>query len=42
MVVSPAAPEADLLLWMALLFDAPLGGPAPADRGGLAGQSTPR
>jgi hypothetical protein len=42
MVVSPSAPEEDLLLWMALFFDAPLAGPAPSDRRGLAGKGTTR
>ncbi|MDI1443444.1 hypothetical protein [Polyangium sp. 6x1] len=42
MEVMPTAPEADLLLWMALFFDAPLGGPAPADRRGLTGKQTTR
>jgi hypothetical protein len=42
MEVSPTAPEEDLLLWMALFFDAPLAGPAPPDRRGLAGKQTPR
>lgn len=42
MEVSPTASEADLLLWMGLFFDAPLAGPAPSDRRGLAGQGTPR
>jgi hypothetical protein len=36
------APETDLLMWMALFFDAPLAGPTPPDRHGLAGKSTTR
>ncbi|MDI1483416.1 hypothetical protein [Polyangium sp. y55x31] len=43
MEVMPTAPEEDLLRWMVLLFDAPLAGPAPADRRGLAsGNGTTR
>ncbi|TKD01378.1 hypothetical protein [Polyangium fumosum] len=42
MEVMPSAPEEDLLRWMAHFFDAPLAGPAPADRRGLAGKETTR
>ncbi|MDC3960655.1 hypothetical protein [Polyangium jinanense] len=33
--VMPRAPEEDMLLWMALLFDAPLASPAAPDRRGI-------
>ncbi|MDI3285861.1 hypothetical protein [Polyangium sp. 15x6] len=42
MEVMPTAPEEDLLLWMALFFDAPLAGPAPANRRGLGEGKTTR
>jgi hypothetical protein len=38
----PSTPEIELLLWMALFFDAPLAGPAPSDRRGLVGKETTR